>query len=49
VAGDVFLLDEDVLEEGLVEQPPLLVVATPVERLWIIEECEAELDQPGSL
>ncbi|MBB1152458.1 hypothetical protein [Amycolatopsis dendrobii] len=44
VVGDVFILDEDVLEERLVEQPSLLVVAAPVQLLWIVEQREAQFD-----
>ncbi|MCR6484046.1 hypothetical protein M8542_14575 [Amycolatopsis sp. OK19-0408] len=35
------------LEERLVEQPPLFVIAAPVELLWIFEQGETQFDKPG--
>lgn len=38
VAGDLVVLDVEGVEQGLVEQPALLVVAPAVELLWIPEQ-----------
>ncbi|MFC1421531.1 hypothetical protein [Streptacidiphilus cavernicola] len=39
-----FLVDVQRLEERLVQPAALLVVTTPVERLWVFEQLQAQLD-----
>jgi hypothetical protein len=45
VAGDLIMVDEKFVEDGLVEQAALLLGAAPVELLRALQEGQAELDQ----
>jgi hypothetical protein len=49
VTGDVVVVDVELVEDGLVEEAALLVVAAAVERLGIFEQGETEFDQPGAV
>ncbi|WP_229686864.1 hypothetical protein [Longimycelium tulufanense] len=47
--GDVLVVDVEGVEDGLVEHAPLLVVAAPVQLLGLFEQCEAGVDEPGTV
>ena len=49
VVGDLLILDVDVVEDRLVEQAPLLVVAPPVQLLGAFEQLQAHVDQAGGI
>lgn len=47
--GDLLVLDVDVVEDRLVEQAPLLVVAPPVQLFGPFEQLQAHVDQAGGI
>ena len=49
VGGDLVVLDVEPVEDGLVEQTALLVVAAVVQRVGVLQQGEAEFDQAGTV
>nr|WP_067803957.1 hypothetical protein [Actinomadura formosensis] len=49
VPGDVLLFDVDRMEDRLVEQPALVVVAALVERVGVFQQPQADVDQAGAV
>ncbi|HEX3786131.1 MAG TPA: hypothetical protein VHX38_41315 [Pseudonocardiaceae bacterium] len=49
MAGDLVVVDVEPLEQGLVEQAALFVVAPAVELLRVVQELQTQLDQPSAL
>ncbi|WP_235038819.1 hypothetical protein [Kibdelosporangium aridum] len=47
VLRDLVLIDVELLEDGLVQQTPLLVVASPVQLLGVLEQLERQFNQAG--
>jgi hypothetical protein len=45
VPGDLVFIEVQPVEDGLVEQPLLVLVAAAVERLGVLEQGQAEFDQ----
>nr|WP_235922225.1 hypothetical protein [Lentzea tibetensis] len=46
---DLLVLDVDGMEDRLVEQTPLLVVAAPVQLVGLCEQSKAGVDEPGAV
>jgi hypothetical protein len=49
VVGDLAVFDVEPVEDRLVEEAPLLVVASAVQRLGASEQFQAHLDQSGAV
>jgi hypothetical protein len=49
VAGDVLILDVDLVEDRLVEHAALFVVAAQVEGLGVLQKLEADFDEAGAV
>ncbi|HEU5156161.1 MAG TPA: hypothetical protein VFU43_04135 [Streptosporangiaceae bacterium] len=49
VASHVFLVDVDAVEDRLVEEAALFVVAALVQPMGVFEECEADVDESGAV
>jgi hypothetical protein len=45
VTGDLVLLDVERLEDGLIQQSPLIIVTAPVERLGVFQQRQTQFDQ----